>query len=226
MEAKESQYDAHFRDIEEYGSVALGPMASARWREDPKGLGFKIARYKTVAKLFSGQDRVLEIGCADGWLSKIVARDVNHFIASDFDPIWKPFVNNALSEEKSFKGFEVFNPIVSAREPRVDSIFALDVLEHINPDDEKAFLTNVCKSVDNSGLVILGVPTLESQTYASQGSRDGHVNCKSGDALRETLLEHFKQVLILGMNDETLHTGFLPMSHYIFAICFGPVMER
>jgi hypothetical protein len=32
------------------------------------------------------------------------------------------------------------------------------------------------------------------------------------------MLRHWKHVFIFGMNDETLHTGFGPMCHYIIAM--------
>ena len=69
--------------------------------------------------------------------------------------------------------------------------------------------------------VICGMPSLESQPYASELSRAGHVNCKTEEQLRQTLGKFFRNVLLFGMNDETLHTGFGPMCHYRLAICTG-----
>ena len=30
---------------------------------------------------------------------------------------------------------------------------------------------------------------------------------------------HFNNVYLFSMNDEVLHTGYKPMSHYLFALC-------
>ena len=37
-------------------------MASFSWDKDPKHLGFVFSRYKFVSKMFSGKNKVLEIG--------------------------------------------------------------------------------------------------------------------------------------------------------------------
>lgn len=62
------------------------------------------------------------------------------------------------------------------------------------------------------------MPSIESQEFASPASKAGHINCKSGDELRKTMLEYFENVLIFSMNDEVVHTGFLKMAHYLIAI--------
>ena len=62
------------------------------------------------------------------------------------------------------------------------------------------------------------MPTLESQKYASKGSKLGHINCKSKKELKKTLSKFFNNVYMFSMNDEVLHTGYDKMSHYIFAL--------
>ena len=63
--------------------------------------------------------------------------------------------------------------------------------------------------------------TIESQKYASKESREGHVNCKSGEELRESLKQYFVNVFIFSMNDELVHTGYTPMAHYLIGLCCG-----
>ena len=100
-----------------------------------------------------------------------------------------------------------------------DGIFGLDVLEHIDPTEEHKFMKNICKSLKPIGVTIIGMPSLESQTYASKLSKEGHINCKTGDDLRDLMYQYFNTVFLFSMNDETLHTGFAPMSHYLLAVC-------
>ena len=61
-------------------------MASFSWDKDPKHLGFVFSRYKFVSKMFSGKNKVLEIGASDGWISRIVKQSVTELTVSDFDP--------------------------------------------------------------------------------------------------------------------------------------------
>ena len=60
---KESQYQ--FLLEREKNLSNLGLMSSQVWQDDPKRLLFVLARYKFVAKMFSGMNKVLEVGCAD-----------------------------------------------------------------------------------------------------------------------------------------------------------------
>ena len=63
------------------------------------------------------------------------------------------------------------------------------------------------------------MPSLESQKYASPASKEGHVNCQTKSQLKETLEKYFTAVFVFSMNDEVIHTGYAPMSHYLMAIC-------
>ena len=80
-----------------FGVEKLGLMSGKRWREDPKGLLFSLSRYKFVSKLLNGKNEVLEIGCGDGWYSRIVKQSVKNLTISDVDEV---FLNSAKSREK------------------------------------------------------------------------------------------------------------------------------
>ena len=102
-----------------------------------------------------------------------------------------------------------------------DGIYALDVLEHIPREKEDSFIRNATASLKEDGVLIFGMPSLESQLYASAPSKAGHVNCKSGADFKALMEKHFSRVFIFSMNDEVLHTGFHAMSHYLFTLCCG-----
>ena len=102
-----------------------------------------------------------------------------------------------------------------------DAAYALDVLEHIQASDEDRFIANIAGSLVPPGVAIFGLPSAESQKYASPPSREGHVNCKSAPDLKQLMLRHFHDVFIFSMNDEVVHTGFYALAHYLFALCVG-----
>lgn len=218
---KESQYDV----LTDYERHSLGLMSSHTYDVDAKRLGFTLARYKFVARVLAGCGWVLEVGCGDAFATRVVAQSVGHVLGTDFDAA---FIDEACSRQQPANVMFLQHDMVHAprhvpdRLPKTfDAAYALDVLEHIRPEQEGAFLGNVALSIGEHGTFICGMPSLESQAYASDLSRAGHVNCKTEGDLRATLKRYFRNVFVFGMNDETLHTGYGPMCHYRLAVCTG-----
>ncbi len=223
-DTREPQYQTCLDMKARKGLASLGLMTSFMWNTDPKRLGIVLARYKFAAKMLAGKNRVLEIGCGDAFGSRVVKQEVGALVVSDFDPLLLRHVDKAADADWPVLvvGYDVLSgPVFPPSHPLFNGAFALDVFEHIAPAKEDIFLRNVCASLDPGGAFVLGTPSLESQRYASPNSVTGHVNCKSGDDLKALLLRYFDNVFMFGMNDETVHTGFLPMCHYLLAVCAG-----
>lgn len=218
---KEPQYDLLFDVVEKHGISTLGLMVNESWNQDPKRTLFTLARYKFVAKMFNGRKNVLEIGCADAFGTRLVQQAVASVTAVDFDPIFVEDVNKRLNPAWPLKCF--LHDMLGGPVPGTyDAIYSLDVLEHISPEDEAKFMENLLASLDLNGAAIIGMPSLESQVHASPQSKAGHVNCKNGNVLAEFLGRYFQNVFMFSMNDETIHTGFFPMAHYLMALCTSP----
>lgn len=164
--------------------------------DDPKHLVFTLARYKFVAKMLTGMGSVLEIGCGNGFGSKIVAQHVKHLNATDQDT----------------------HDILDGALPGYDAVYCLDVFEHIKDEDTMLNNLSLCAPV-----CIIGTPSIESQRFASKLSIEKHVNCKSGEELRALCQKHWRHVFMFGMNDEVVHTGHFGMSHYLIALCCSPI---
>lgn len=218
---REAQY-GFLLDLDRQGArQSFGLMSSATWHQDPKRLAFLLSRYKFVSRMLDGQARVVEIGCADAFGSRIVRQSVGSLTATDFDPV---FIEDAraVADPAWPIEFIVHDMLQGAFSSPFSAAYALDVLEHISPADEERFLSNLRSSLTSDGVAVVGMPSLESQLYASAASKEGHVNCKSGEDLRSTLQGHFEHVFMFSMNDEVVHTGFLPMAHYLLALCVTP----
>jgi len=217
----EPQYQFHVDLKERYGLVQLGIEKSGAWRSDPRRILFCLSRYKFVAKMLSGLDRVLEVGCGDGWPIPIMLQEVKHVHGIDFDPVFIDDMKERMDPSCSYS-FGVHDILTGPVEPAFDAAYCLDVIEHIRPgDDERRFLLNFVRSLTDKGVAIIGTPSLESQPYASPASKAGHVNCKTGPELKQLLQEYFEHVFMFSMNDEVMHTGYHPMAHYLFAVCCG-----
>lgn len=215
---REDQYNVLLEKFAEHGLESLGLMTSQAWDDDPKRFAFTFSRYKFVAKMLSGRTSVLEIGCADAFASRIVRQEVGKLTVSDFDPVFIEDVKRRMNPKWAVDCF--VHDMLSGPPPgQFDAAYALDVLEHIEPASEDVFLGNLVAALDPHGVAIIGMPSLESQIYASPISKAGHVNCKTMPDLKATLGKHFNSVFIFSMNDEVVHTGYHKMAQYLMALC-------
>lgn len=222
---KEPQYELIYDVIEKHGVSRLGLMANESWNQDPRRTLFTLARYKFVAKMLSGKKHVLEIGCADAFGTRLVQQEVGSVTAVDFDPVFIADVKDRSNPNWPLEA-RVHDMLAGPVPGHFDAMFCLDVLEHIDPEKESTFVRNALESLDNEGVFIIGIPSLESQAHASPQSKAGHVNCKSGKVLKTFLQAYFSNVFMFSMNDEVVHTGFFPMAHYLLAVCCGKKIQE
>lgn len=203
------------------GLTTLGIMNNQVWHDDPRRLVFTLSRYKFVAKLLAGKQRALEVGCGDAFASRIVKQEVQSLTVLDFDPIFVADIQDRADPRWPMQS--AVHDMLSGPYPGTfDAIYSLDVLEHIEQANEARFVENIIRSLSAEGVLIVGMPSLESQAYASVQSKLGHVNCKSGKDLQALFARYFHNVFLFSMNDEVVHTGFAPMAHYVIAVCTTP----
>ena len=218
MKSKEPQYQICIDDAQEHGFERMGLRSSQSWSGDPRHLIFRLARYKFVSKMFSGRKHALEVGCGDAFGTRIVQQEVPEVTAIDFDEVFINDVNARMHPDWKFNA--VTHDMLDGPVPgEFDSVYSLDVLEHIDKKDEVLFLKNAFGNLTENGVAIIGLPTLESEAHASEQSKIGHINLKSAPELKELMENYFHNVFIFCMNDEVVHTGYHKMAHYIFALC-------
>jgi len=214
---REPQYQACLDIRDQKGVARLGLMTNQAWEDDPRHLLFVLARYKFVAKMLSGRTKVLEVGCADAVGTRLVQQEVGAVTAIDFDPAFVRDVNERMSERWRFecRMHDILNGPVPGS---FDGAYTMDVLEHIPAERERLFVRNIVSSVTETGVLIIGTPSIQSQAWASPLSRQGHVNCKDAPGLKQLMAEFFHNVFVFSMNDEVVHTGYAAMAHYLLAV--------
>lgn len=209
------------------GRVTLGMTTSFGLLNDPKQIGFRVARHKFVGKMLAGCKTVLEVGCQEGFTSIFVAEHVEQLVSIDF---FKPYIEEAKVFMQphlgnvSFRDHDIIDGVVELEGgKRFDAAFSMDVLEHIDQSQEHLYMKNIAASLNPNGVFIVGMPSIESQQYASESSKLGHINCKTGAELRDFCRRYYNNAFMFGMNDEVLHTGYFPMCQYLIALCVGPL---
>ena len=90
--------------------------------------------------------RVLEVGCADAFATRIVAQEVGSITAVDFDPIFIDDVKARMDPRWPIDA-RVHDMLHGPIDAAFDAAYAIDVLEHIDADQEDTFLGNVVASL-------------------------------------------------------------------------------
>lgn len=201
--------------------VELGRYTSDDYVNDPRHLAFVASRYKFVAKMLDGRGSVIEVGCGDGFGAPLVAGVVKELICTDINP---PMLEDIKRRHHFVKNasFEFHDFREKRYSKAVDAFYCVDVIEHIFPNEEAAFVGNLVGSLNAHGVALIGTPNKTAEQYASQWSRDSHVNLKTHAELKALGLKHFHHVFMFGMNDEVVHTGYAPMCHFLWALCVEP----
>ena len=197
--------------------IPLGPWTSYSLIHDPKHIGFVLARYKFCAKMLQGKDFVVEIGCGDGIGIPIVAQTVKHLHCVDWDIRNIEGCSRRLKHLKNvtYQHIDLNKEVLALK---ADAVYWIDVIEHLEPAKEDAFMKGICRFLKPEGTLITGTPNITANVYASKRSSMQHINLKSLSDLHKLTLKYFIHSFPFGMNDEVLHTGYDPMSHYIWTI--------
>jgi cyclopropane fatty-acyl-phospholipid synthase-like methyltransferase len=224
LKTKEPQYQFELDMALRDGFSRFGIMSNQTWRDDPRRLIFLLSRYKFVSKMLSGKKRVLEVGCADAFGTRIVIQELGagSVTACDFDPVFLDDARRRMTSDGWECECVVHDILEGPCRGDFEAAYSLDVFEHIVPEQEDIYVGNIARSLVKTGVAIIGSPSLQSQAYASKGSKEGHVNCKDGKEFKRVMERHFENVFLFSMNDEVVHTGFHPMAHYLLTVCAGP----
>lgn len=202
-------------------SFQFGPYTTQAYFDDPACMAFITSRYKFCAKMLSGLNTVLEIGCGDGFGGAIVVQKTDKLICTDIN---EPLLRDNEKRMGHFSNikYQYHDFREGPYQEKVDGIFLVDVIEHIFRSEETNFLKNLSDSISDNGICLIGTPNVSSEKYASEYSKIGHVNLKDHMSLKSIGEKYFKNSFLFGMNDEIVHTGFPQMCHYLWILCVGP----
>jgi len=211
------------KDFMGRASLPLGPHASYWLRKSPRRLLHAMSYAKFAAKMIGVQPEgreILEVGCAEGLGAWLLAKECGPVLGLDLDAEAIDVAKASFQGPARFECRDFLDPDADLR--GFGGLVSLDVIEHIRPENAVRFWTCAAGALADDGVAVIGTPSLESQQYASEVAKAGHVNCYSGARLREEALAHFHHAFLFGGNDEVVHTGFPAMCHYLIVVCCRP----
>ncbi len=196
--------------------ITLGPYASYWYQKTPRRFLNSMAYYKFATKMIGKEKRVLDIGCNEGLGTYVVAKECGFAKGIDFDKAAIATAKNNFPED--IIEFDSKDILETPATTQWDAVINFDVIEHILPENTDPFLYSITSHIKDEGLAIIGTPSLISQTFASEISKQGHINIFSPERLEETMKTYFTHVFMFAANDELIHTGFFPLAHYLIAV--------
>lgn len=218
LELTRNQYETTTQAAFDHKEIPLGPWTSFGLVNDPRHLCFVLSRYKFCAKMLQGKDLVIEVGCGDGFGLPIVSQAVKHVLCIDWDERNIENCRRRLQHLKNVTYLKLDLNQETLPSCNADALYSIDVIEHIDPKNEKRFMENMCGLLKTESVMVIGTPNITASAYASKNSELLHINLKSQKSLRDLMLRYFKYEFSFGMNDEVLHTGYAAMCHYLWSV--------
>jgi len=203
--------------------VTLGRYVGYLFHNTPRRALFTMSYYKFAAKMIGNGKKVLDVGCSEGLGTWLLAKECGfaHGVDSDEDAVsiakanWEGAqISFACDDFLKHPGGQL------PGEPW-DGVVNFDVIEHIFPEHVDTFFQKTTENLAHDGITIVGTPNLQGQQYATEVARAGHVNVYNASRLEEELKRYFRHVFLFAANDEVVHTGYMPMAHYLIGVGCG-----
>lgn len=200
----------------------LGHINSESLLKDPKHLAFTLSRYKFSAKMMKRCKHIIEIGCGEGIGTFVfLAETLAKITAIDFDKNQIEYAKHNVLPHGNNRIIFICQNIIS--KPYIgkkgDGIVCIDVIEHIHASEEERFFLNCVNSIEKGSVAVFGTTNKYADKYASNRSKQGHINLFDSERLCSTLEKYFRHVFLFSMNDEMVHTGYEKLAHYLLALC-------
>lgn len=200
----------------EIKELTLGRYISYWYHRSPRRMLHYLSYYKFASKLIGKDKKVLDIGCNEGVGTWLIAKECGFATGVDFDTeAVEAAKSNFTSEQIDFLDEDI---LAKPGKEDWDAVVNFDVIEHILPEDSDQFLSSIRSQLKSEGIAIIGTPSLISQEFASAFSKKGHINIYSPERLEQQMKKHFSNVFLFSANDEMVHTGYLPLAHYLIAV--------
>jgi 2-polyprenyl-3-methyl-5-hydroxy-6-metoxy-1,4-benzoquinol methylase len=195
--------------------IALGRYCAYWFDHTPRRALYYSSYYKFAAKMIGRNKRVLDVGCSEGLGTWMLAAECGFArgIDSDDEAIAVAQANWPANKVEFLAG-----DFLEAAPGQWDAVVNFDVIEHIRPENAARFLERIAANLVPHGVTVIGTPNEPGQVHASAVARAGHINVYSAERLEAEMRRYFGHVFMFMANDEVVHTGFPPMTHYLIAL--------
>jgi O-antigen biosynthesis protein len=168
-------------------------------------IAFTLARYKFACKWLRDADRVLEVGCGEGFGCNFFSRHVAYVAGLDLDA--EDVARCAARYQRDnlhFFAGDILQP-AQPPQPEYDAVVSFEMIEHVSQADGRRMVANCAAYLKDGGLLILSTPRARQDRSISR--QHHHVFEYDYDTLVATLQPHFRRVMVFCQNDEYIYAG-------------------
>jgi SAM-dependent methyltransferase len=203
-----------------YPPITLPPEYAQFVEENLLRFMIRLARYKFVSRMLKKTDRVLEIGSGSGLGAVFLGQHCAEVTGIEVkaSEIKEARELNRRANVKFMKADLFTLPATH----QYDCVLALDVIEHMPAEQGRKLVRAMAGQLKESGVVIIGTPSIHSYPYQSPLSKASHVKCYDLPELVELIEGSFNRTLSFSMNDELVHTGHPKLAWYYFVLALIP----
>ncbi len=185
---------------------------------NPLMAGIKLSRYKFAAKMLSATDRVVDLGCGNGYSTYFYSTVAEHAVGVDLYADIDAVQAKWRRENLRFRKGDILADPASLDLGPFNAVTAVDVIEHFHREDGVKIIENYADALPQGGMMILGTPSRHSGAWRSETSRQGHFYEYDPDELRAICDTCFGRSFLFSMNDELVHTGFSKLAWFFWVI--------
>lgn len=202
-----------------YPGISLPSQYDYFFQDNLLRLFIRLARYKFVARLLKGSDRLLEVGCGSGVGAMFLSQHCEHVTGLDvnFEIEEARQISRRRNTEFILQDLFTYKP-----ESQFDVAVCLDVIEHMPVEEGHKLVEAMVKLLKPTGMLVVGSPSIHSYPYQSDLSKASHIKCYDLPELLDVIGTYCGRTLPFMMNDEMVHTGHPKMAWYYFILGFVP----
>jgi 2-polyprenyl-3-methyl-5-hydroxy-6-metoxy-1,4-benzoquinol methylase len=204
----------------DYKPLTLSPEYSNLVHENTLQFLIRLARYKFAARMLSKKDHVLEIGSGSGVGANFLGQHCASVKGLEIKDDQLKYAHILPKRDNvEFIKADFFD---MTSQELFDAIVNLDVIEHMTEDIGEKFIAKTAQHLKETGMMIMGTPSIYSYEYQGALSRAAHFKCYDRDELVNVVQKYYGRVFAFSMNDELVHTGFPKLAWYYFIVAVCP----
>lgn len=202
---------------QDYDNFDFYNLGLQRFKVDPIGFYFRLAKYKFIWRAVPRGSRVLDLATGDGLGAFVLSQKAGYVLGVDREI---EFIEYAKHEFKNDNlEFLEGDALVCDLGKDWDIICLIGLLEYLTDCQSEEVVGRIAGALKPGGIAFVGTPNRMSQVVASERRLNTHLRELTAGELSVLLGRHFSRVELYGQNDEYILPSIPEMSFFLIGRC-------